>query len=136
MGVPMAHLDRTEPYATFQGVPGVAFAQDGRLFDLAGHEVTYRREMVDDEGKQVERDIVERVQTMHVVIPDQPEPAAVPFFPRPVRPAVTERDDQRAANAGEMHWTYLKAQLAMYDEPYTTKEAALAFLAGKGQAAE
>jgi len=130
----MARLDTSEPYATFQGVPGVSFAQDGRLFDLAGHEVTYRRVMVEDEGKMEERTVVERVQTMHVVMPEVPpsEPEPAPFFQRErAKPA-----EERHGNAGELHWTFLKAQLAMYDEPYTTKEAALAFLAGKGQHTE
>ena len=53
----MTKLDLSEPYATFSGVPGVAYSQDGKLFDLAGEQVTYHRIMVDDEGTQVERTI-------------------------------------------------------------------------------
>lgn len=109
-------FDPSQPADQVFGLPGVAWSQAGRCFDPHGRHVTWRREMVtDDLGEQREVVIVERVEGE-----PEPEPEVV-FRPRP--------DDPRS---GDMHWTALKTKLAMFDEPYTTKEAALAFLAGKG----
>jgi hypothetical protein len=111
-------FDPSQPADQVFGVPGVAWAQLGRCFNLQGHEVTWHREtLVADDGDQREVVIVD------MVMPAEAEPESEPEQRPP---------EYRHHNAGEMHWTALKAQLAMYDEPYTTKEAALAFLAGKG----
>ena len=110
-------FDPSQPADQVFGVPGVAWAQHGRCFDLQGRCVTWRREMLADADTGEQREVV-IVETVNATAPE-PEPRA---------------SEYRHHNAGEMHWTALKAKLEMFDEPYTTKDAALAFLAGKGVA--
>ncbi len=112
-------FDPSQPADQVFGVPGVAWAQHGRCFNQQGHEVTWHREtLVADDGDQREIIIVDRVISV------EPEPVPELTFS-------SGRGSVRPDNAGDLHWTALKAKLAMFDEPYTTKEAALAFLAGK-----
>lgn len=109
-------FDPSQPADQVFGVPGVVWAQHGRCYDLQGREVTWHRELLTEDGDSAPREII----IVERVVVTEPVPELPP------------RPDTRPDNSGELHWTALRAKLAMFDEPYTSKEAALAFLAGRG----
>lgn len=109
-------LDRSQPHDQVFGIPGVSWSQAGHLYDGAGNCVTYRRENtgeVDGIGDPVFRTIVERVEEV---------------APPPVVERVSVGADDEYTH---MHWKTLKVILDQYGEPFTTREAAIAFLRGR-----
>lgn len=96
-------LDRTQPHDQVFGLPGVSWSQGGVMFDPNGRPVTFRREGTTEGPEKV---VIERV----IEAPTEP----------------------KAEGLAGMHWKHLAAMLEQYGETYTSKEAAVAFLQGKG----
>lgn len=108
-------LDHSKDIGEVFGIPGVKWSQDGCLYNAGGRPVTYRWE------KTGEKDGSGDPQDRLVVTPL--EEAPVQLAP------VASGDELEATD-----WRHLKAMVSQYDEEYTTREAAIAFLRGKKSA--
>lgn len=94
-------LDRSRPYEQIIGWPGVHWGQDGRMFNFCGQPVN-------DDGVVVEQQQAEA---------EGAEPEMVADADRPLE---------------QLHWKTLNVLLEQYGGgPYTTREAAIAFLRGQ-----
>lgn len=105
-------LDHSKDIGEVFGIPGVKWSQDGCLYNAGGRPVTYRWEKTgekDGSGDPQDRLIVTALE-------EGPTPSA----------AVATDDPLEM-----LDWRQLKAMVGQYDEEYTTKEAAIAFLRGR-----
>ena len=106
-------LDHSKALEEVFGIPGVKWSQDGCLYNAGGRPVTYRWE------KTGEKDGSGDPQDRLIVTPLEEPPA-------PVATAAVPDDELET-----MDWRHLKTMVSQYDQPYTTREAAIAFLRGK-----
>jgi hypothetical protein len=110
----MARLDKSSPYETIGGAPGVAYSQNGHYFNNGGQEV----EMV-EVGEGADRRKVGRAKAG-------------------VNPLLTadEEDDLRVAKdvpipLTSLHWTKLKFMVESYGHEWKGRPEAIEFLKGQ-----
>jgi hypothetical protein len=114
-------LDRSQPHDEVYGLPGIKWSQGGRLYDLAGHPVTFRREEtgeIDASDEKVERVVIEKII-------DPPK--------KVFADVVSSHEPEGPTDLRSLHWKQLQAMVVQYGGPpgWTNMEDAIAFLRGK-----
>lgn len=106
----MTQFDPKQPFSEIWGKPGLAFQQNGNNFNARGDLVT---------------DFAALEPIVEIKIPDD-----LTVVPK----CYTQEDKKeeiRADNIENLHWTKLKAMLAIYGEEYTGREHAISYLKGQ-----
>lgn len=107
-------LNKDLPYGQVMGLPGVCFEQNGLFFNYV--------------GDPVELDKLDAIN--HEPTPPSPRDDT-PILPAIVVESKEEENKKEEESFESMPLVELKALLATYDQPWTTKSDAIKFLKGQ-----
>lgn len=110
-------FDRSQPYATISGMPGVAYAQNGHYFNGGGHVVRNPEEEMPEAAEEAPPASLSGGMRQSVHLMDE---ETVPH-PEPVTPA--KSDDMRLKENKA-----LKLQMENFGEPWQGVDHARRFL--------
>lgn len=108
-------LDKSKPFATVYGQPGVSYEQNGVLFNAGGNAVEESTLIPCEEAPEVVPEDKNEPLVLTSVVDDKPRP-------------------DEALSLGQKHWKHLKVMVEAYGGEWTTRADAVEFLKGKSAA--
>lgn len=108
-------LDRTIPFATVYGQPGVSYEQNGVLFNAGGNAVEESTLIPCDETPELIPEDNNEPLVLTSIVDDKPRP-------------------DEALSLSQKHWKHLKVMVEAYGGEWTNRESAVSFLKGKSAA--